>query len=170
MVEGGEEDARQEIRTDERTSATERPRIAYAREAARALLHKHNIGEPPVSVRRIAALEGLELRETTSLGEGIRARLVGDIIEVAGSDPEVVKRFSIAHEIGHHHMGTVHNQGTQIEREANAFAGELLVPGPKLLEALRETKDAYELARLFQVSRQVIRIAAQQHKRGDELA
>jgi hypothetical protein len=169
VVEGDEEDERQEIRTDERSSATERPRIAYAREAARALLRKHKIGELPVSVRRIAALEGLELRETPSLGEGIRARLVGDIIQVAGGDPELVKRFSIAHEIGHHHMGTVHNQGPQIEREANAFAGELLVPGPKLLEALRDTKDTYRLARLFQVSRQVIQIAAQQHKRGDQL-
>jgi hypothetical protein len=54
-----------------------------------------------------------------------------------------VKRFSIAHELGHHRMQTLHSQGRRVETDANAFAGELLVPGPKLFEALRSTLESW---------------------------
>lgn len=85
-------------------------------------------------VRRIAESEGLEILEASSLPPGIRARLVADTVELAKGDAEVVKRFSIAHELGHHRLGTTHDQGRSVESEANAFAGELLVPGELLLE------------------------------------
>lgn len=146
----------------------DRPKVAYAREAARAMLRKHGVEDIPVPVRRLASTEGLEIREV-GLPGGLRARLVGNALEIAGGDSEVVKRFSIAHELGHHRMQTVHSQGRRVETEADAFAGELLVPGPRLLEALRSTTDTLELARMFQVSKKVIQIAADQHRKGAEL-
>lgn len=145
-----------------------RPRIAFAREAARALLKRKGINKPPILVRQLAAAEGLEILES-SLPPDLRARLVGDTIQVAQADAEVVKRFSIAHEVGHHRLGTTHDQGRSVETEADAFAGELLVPGPMLLGALGETTDARGLARLFNVSQQVLRIAAEQHKLAGDL-
>lgn len=153
----------------EGSSSETRPRIAFAREAARALLRRHGINKPPILVRQLAASEGLEVLESSSLPLDLRARLVGDTIQVAQADAEVVKRFSIAHEVGHHRLGTTHDQGRSVETEADAFAGELLVPGPMLLEALGETTDARGLGRLFNVSQQVVRIAAEQHRRAGDL-
>jgi hypothetical protein len=156
--------------SQEMASSTEtRPRIAFAREAARALLKRHGFNKPPILVRQLAAAEGLEILVSSSLPPDLRARLVGDTIQVAQADAEVVKRFSIAHEVGHHRLGTTHDQGRSVETEADAFAGELLVPGPMLLEALRETTDARGLARLFNVSHQVVRIAAELHRRAGDL-
>lgn len=153
-----------------KASSTEtKPRIAFAREAARALLKRHGINKPPILVRQLAAAEGLEILESSSLPPDLRARLVGDTLQVAQADAEVVKRFSIAHELGHHRLGTTHDQGRSVETEADAFAGELLVPGPMLLEALGESTDTRGLAWLFNVSQQVLRIAAEQHRRAGDL-
>lgn len=137
-------------------------RYAFSRKAAQALLRKHKIDRFPIPVDDIARREGLTVVESVSLGNNIRGRLVGDVIEVASGDSAVVKRFSIAHELGHHSMGTVHNQGREEEREADAFASELLVPRDKLQEHLKETSDVRELARYFFVSQQVIQIAINQ--------
>jgi hypothetical protein len=171
MAVGREEEPgdREELARSRGRESDELPRIAFAREAARSLLRRHGLDEIPVLVRPLASLEQLEIQESGSLPAGIRARLVGNTLEVAIGDAEVVKRFSIAHELGHHRMGTSHNQGRRVETEADAFAGELLVPGPKLLEALQATTDLRELAKMFQVSKQVLRIAAQQHRKGADL-
>ncbi len=141
------------------------PRFAYARSAAQALLRRHAIDLLPIPVNEIADREALAVVESTSLGSNIRGRLVGDVIEIASGDSAVVKRFSIAHELGHHSMGTVHNQGRDEEREADAFASELLVPRAKLREHLKNTIDVRELAGRFFVSQQVMRIAIDQSNR-----
>lgn len=154
---------------DTSTKATGRnagPRFAFSRQAAQALLRKHKIDRLPTLVDEIARREGLAVVESTSLGNNIRGRLVGDVIEVAPSDSAVVKRFSIAHELGHHSMGTVHNQSREEEREADVFANELLVPRDKLQEHLKHTTDVRELAREFFVSKQVIQIAIDQLNKG----
>ncbi len=141
------------------------PRLAYARARAQALLQEHAIQGVPVPVRAIARRDGLEIKDDVTLGK-LRARLVGSVIELASGDGEYVKRFSIAHELGHWILSTRHGDGPHIEAEANAFAGELLVPGPRLLVALRQTTQVSELSRMFQVSHSVIRIAAETHKKG----
>ena len=51
------------------------------------------------------------------------------------------------------------------EREADAFASELLVPRDKLREHLKNTTDVRELAGRFFVSQQVMRIAIDQSNR-----
>lgn len=143
------------------------PRYAFARDAARALLRRHGVDGLPIPVHEIARLEGLAVVESGSLGSNLRGRLVGDVIEVASGDPTVVQRFSIGHELGHHSMGTVHNENDRAtEREADAFASELLVPRDRLKEYLKQETDVRELARAFFVSQQVMRIAIDQLGRG----
>jgi Zn-dependent peptidase ImmA (M78 family) len=90
--------------------------------------------------------------------------MVDSTIELATDDPEYVKRFSIAHELGHRFLGTTHGSTPEAEAEANAFAGEMLVPGPMLLAALERSPARAELTRAFEVSRSVLDIAAQDHR------
>lgn len=123
---------------------------------------------PPVVVHAIARSLGFTVRTSHTLGP-LSARLVGDAIEVNADEPSVRQRFSVAHELGHHFLGTVHGGGEIAEREADSFAGELLVPGPMLREAIKATSDAAELRKLFAVSRDVLRIAAETHGLVDRL-
>lgn len=109
-------------------------------------------------------MSGLEVVESDSLPDGLRARLVNRSIELARGDARTAKRFSIAHELGHHKMGTVHGTAPSYEVEANNFASELLVPKRALIEAAAAKRSVYELAELFAVSREVIEIAAEQHR------
>jgi Zn-dependent peptidase ImmA (M78 family) len=136
---------------------------------ARRVLRERNITAPPVPVRGLARLEGLEVLEVETLGS-LSARLIDNRIELVAREPEVRKRFSIAHELGHHFLGTTHGSGPTVEREADAFAGELLVPGHLLRWAVDQSARVDDLRQRFQVSRQVIEIAAQTHRFGDRLS
>jgi hypothetical protein len=142
-----------------------RARPAHAREMARQLLAKQRITKPIVDVFAIAGAQGFEVR-VKQLPEGLSGQLVGNVIEINAGEAPVRQRFTVAHELGHHALGTTHGLSrgsTQraIEREADAFAGELLVPGSMLRD--QGTSDAAELRRAFQVSRPVLRITAELH-------
>lgn len=148
---------------------TEHAHPGYARERARQVAREQGFHRPPVVVHSIARKLGFTVKASHGLGT-LRARLVGQMIEVNADEPAVAHRFSVAHELGHHFLGTTHGVGNGVaEREADAFAGELLVPGPMLREALRETTDAGELRRRFKVSRPVLEIAAEHHRLRDQL-
>jgi len=146
----------------------ERAHPGHAREKAREVLRQHGIARPPVVAHSIARTFGFEVRQSHQLGK-LSARLVGQAIEVNADDPPVRQRFSVAHELGHHFLGTRHGEGPLSEQEANAFAGELLVPGHMLESAMERTTDTLELMKTFKVSRQVLEIAAKHHKRFDRL-
>jgi predicted Zn-ribbon and HTH transcriptional regulator len=146
----------------------ERAHPGHAREKAREVLREHRIGQPPVVVHSVARKCGFEVRNSHQLGK-LSARLAGQVIEVNAEDPAVRQRFSVAHELGHHFLRTEHGDGPLAEQEANAFAGELLVPGHMLRSAIEQTADTRELATLFKVSRQVLEIAAKHHKLFDQL-
>lgn len=146
----------------------ERAHPGHAREKARQVLREHEIGRPHVVVHSIARKCGFEVRQSGRLGK-LTARLVGNVIEVRADDPPVRQRFSVAHELGHHFLGTRHGDGPLAEQEANAFAGELLVPGHMLESAMKQTTDTRELMKIFKVSRQVLEITAKHHKRFDAL-
>lgn len=137
-----------------------------ARKAAAVLLKKHGISQIPIPVERVAELEGLEVRNVSTLPSRLRGLLVGDVIEIPVNDPHVVKRFSIAHELGHYRLGTRHQtdatERDTVERESDFFAAELLVPRARLVEVLKTIEVHREIAELFDVSTQVIRIAVQQ--------
>lgn len=140
----------------------------YARAKARQIARTHGFASPPVIVHSIARQLGFTVTTSQRLG-GLRARLVGEKIEVSADEPPVAQRFSVAHELGHHFLGTVHGGGEVAEREADAFAGELLVPGPMLHDAMRATTDRAELRKRFKVSRNVLEIAAGHHHLADRL-
>jgi len=145
-----------------KSTVPDRAHPAYARTRARQVAREHGFHRPPVVVHSIARKLGFEVERSRRLGT-LRARLVGQLIEVNANEPPVAQRFSVAHELGHHFLGTQHGDGEVAEREADAFAGELLVPDPMLREALRSTTDARELRGLFKVSRDVLEIAARHH-------
>jgi len=72
-------------------------------------------------------------------------------------------RFSVAHEIGHIRMDhpdgvfdVEANKAKNYESEANAFAGEFLVPLESLKTAFKGCRDYKELAKYFTVSASVM--------------
>jgi IrrE N-terminal-like domain len=146
----------------------ERAHPAHARTKARQVAREHGFVRPPVVVHSIARQLGFTVKPSNRLGS-LRARLVGNLIEVNAAEPPVAQRFSVAHELGHHFLGSQHGDGESAEREADAFAGELLMPGPMLRDAMRTTTDAVELRGLFKVSRDVLEIAARTHALADRL-
>jgi hypothetical protein len=146
----------------------ERAHPAHARVLARRVLAAHRITRPPVPVPAIARRESLTIVERDDLG-ALSARLIDDRIELAAHESENAKRFSIAHELGHHFLRTQHDSGSTVEEEANAFAGELLVPGHFLSAALERTTSLEQLRREFRVSRDVLEIAARHHRVFDRL-
>lgn len=163
-----DEDEQGELAADPSPASSVLAHPAHARSAARAALKRAGVTSPPVDVHAIARAQGLSVRASHGL-HGLSARLVGDAIEVNAEEPRVRQRFSVAHEIGHASLHTTHGAGRVAEQEANAFAGELLVPGA-MLQA-QSTRDASRLRRIFEVSRDVLRIAAETHRfnlTGDE--
>lgn len=144
-------------------------RKRHVRDAAAQLLRKHSITKVPVLVAEIADREGYAVveREGEDLGS-LSARTVDDVIEVRAGDPNVRKRFSIAHELGHCILGTTHGRGGPMdEADANLFAGSLLVPPKALGDAFVRTRNKGDLALIFEVSRQVIEIAVARDRLGD---
>lgn len=141
-----------------------RPRVRFARDSAQAALKVLDECSAPTPVNQLAAIAGLDVTESDVLPTALRARLVGRTIELASSDSPRGKRFSVAHELGHHRMGTVHGASSRSEIEADHFANELLVPRRLLVAAVQSSTDVRELADLFEVSPQVIEIAAEYHK------
>ena len=144
-----------------------RPHLALPREAARKLLGEQDVRRPPVPVEQLAEAPGLTIVERRTLGS-LSGRLVETTIDVAPCSRNR-RRFVVAHEIGHHVLRRPHGSGPTVEPEVNAFAGELLVPGDMLRAAAKESMDLEELARRFEVSRQVLEIAARVHRLDDRI-
>jgi DNA-directed RNA polymerase subunit RPC12/RpoP len=140
-------------------SARDVPEYRMVRAAASKLRRAHS-DSIPVDVVTVAAAVGLDVVLGPFRHDGM---LIDMRLEVPTSDPAVVQRFVIAHEIGHYelrHTGERH----KIEPEANAFASELLVPAADLKVAVGAGLDVPELASRFQVSRQALVYALMSHK------
>ena len=153
----------------------EKPRAAFARQHAKKAFAKCKHLFPlgfPSDVRKaiecvlpgfqVIGLDGLPQQDSgiTNLDE----RLIG----YNNKHPEVRIRFTLAHEMGHVCMEHEHmvideyqTDSSVFEKEANIFAGEFLVPKEALSEALKKMRDPKELARFFNVSREVILIRLQ---------
>lgn len=122
--------------------------IAVARKAAARLLVEAGL-DLPVDLHELLTWRGLRLQVEDDWPGSLCARLyAGDrLIVVNGSHARVRQRFSIAHELGHLHMGhedididhgieaifgdddeSYEKVQGDLEKEANAFAAELLMP------------------------------------------
>lgn len=136
-------------------------RIGYCRDVARALLKRHGIKAPPIDVHAVAYAEGLRVIEV-DLGhaDGRARRVDGDwLIEVSSERARVAQRFTVGHEIGHIKLGHESCGGDPVaERQANVFAAELLMPLAMLKKALKNIGALGELAALFEVSNEAMRI------------
>jgi Zn-dependent peptidase ImmA (M78 family) len=156
-------------------------RIGYARERARKLVVGIDMSQLPVDMRNVCEKLGMQYVEV----DGFPPKLSALCVEHANTIYAAVnrahhpkrKRFSLAHEIGHWVLGHTRqydNEGVTVdtppdpslmevrnkdqEKEANEFAGELLVPLRLLKEAFPKHQDIEDLAEFFGVSKEVITI------------
>lgn len=164
-----DDDVPAELQAGNRTFHTGIAHTATARKKARQVLSERGITSPPVPVSDIARHEGFTVRRSSALGD-LRARLLDDLIEVNAAEPPVAQRFSIAHELGHYFLGSAHGDDTSVEREADAFAGELLIPGFMLSAAIATDTSLRRLARRFGVSTSALRISAETHRLASDLS
>lgn len=156
------------------------PQRSYEEPRAHALRERYlaTFGGPeiPVPVESIAVdLLGLRVEESADLGDcsGLllpaeRRILVNAMERMSGDVPIRRHRFTIAHEVGHwicHALGSASPQPSYcrardlsadadraLEREANVFAAELLMPAPSVRQAWGESGAVAACAARFDVS------------------
>lgn len=123
--------------------------VAIARAAARRMS-----GDPgasvPVDLTELLGFHGLSLEYANDWPKDLCARYLPDsaLVLVNATHPRVQQRFSIAHELGHHALGHAQLEveldhryfqifgdesesfevAGDLERDANAFSAELLMP------------------------------------------
>jgi Zn-dependent peptidase ImmA (M78 family)/DNA-binding XRE family transcriptional regulator len=136
-------------------------------QAAEELIDKAEISHPPVPVERLAQLCGafVVVRHFPQELSGLvfeydNAAVIG----VNQDHHEHRRRFTIAHELGHHllehherfhidvHEGELLGHDWRAERSANDFAADLLMPRRFLVDAFETTPDPAALAKRFDVS------------------
>jgi Zn-dependent peptidase ImmA (M78 family) len=148
--------------------------IVGARRKAADLIWTNNYTSPPVDAERIARLQKLQVLFAT-FNDEVKDKVSAyaepnRVIYVNSEQPPEHKNYAIAHELGHFllHPGYVESKKYQLllrntfgdgksveEKEAEAFAAELLVPR-RMLDMLRN-KDPESLASLFVAPIEVIR-------------
>jgi len=139
-----------------------------ARHAAKALLKLAKIKQAPVELRlvlpHVSPTFNLVVRGTKSLPRGVDALLHREegfsLIGYSELVAPVRQKFSVAHELGHLHMGHVHGRSSVDldsadfdEIEANQFAAHLIMPISFLRSDIKAgMHDVDALARRYVVS------------------
>jgi len=136
-----------------------------------AILKKLNVVKAPIPIEKVASLFSLEIVYYPKFPNSISGAIIKDedlhAIGVNENHPKVRQRFTIAHELGHYIMGHDENtilddtfdKNTDKEREANKFAGELLMPYDLLKSDIeKEICDIPSLAKKYEVSEQAMSI------------
>ena len=152
-----------------------RPRIGLARQLARKLLKEAKIKGAPISMQKIG--EYMEQKYNLQL-QGLKnffSDKVSGLTVIIDETPTIGfnkdqswyrRRFTIAHEIGHFMLNTAHykqsgdsgdmqtiDTANPIEKEANAFAAELLMPLQQFKKDYRGSLRTLEgLSAKYQVS------------------
>lgn len=142
-------------------------RAPFCRKAAEQLLRRAGVNAPPVPVVAIAEMLGFAVeRKVLTRGLDARAVLAQDmkVIELDAQASNARQRFSVAHELGHFCLGHVHEDGQMAERQANVFAGALLVPAKWLRRDVKTLTTIAALAQRYEVSRDVMTIAVSDAK------
>jgi len=156
------------------------PNYKFARDKAKFVLKKYKINDVPTNLEIICDGLGLEYVELDDPNE-----LDGALLEMHGMQVAMLNRaksfirgrFTLAHELAHiflehgkrefydaeasRELGddVPENAKPAKEREADAFASELLIPMEQLKKYQSELKDLDKVAGIFQVSRQAMSIA-----------
>ncbi|MDA3833845.1 MAG: ImmA/IrrE family metallo-endopeptidase [Spirochaetales bacterium] len=157
------------------------PNYKYARDMAKQILKKHKINSVPTDLQIICERLGLEFVELDDPNESD-----GAVIEMEGglrvamlnkAKPFVRARFTLAHELGHIFLNhdkrefydpevsrewgedAPENAKPAKEREADAFASELLIPMEQLKKYQGDLNDLDKLIGLFKVSKPAMSIA-----------
>jgi Zn-dependent peptidase ImmA (M78 family) len=153
----------------------------FARDKARQILRQHKINTVPTDLKIICERLGLEFVElddpnesdgaVLEMEEGLRVAMLNR------AKPFVRARFTLAHELGHIFLNhdkrefydpevarewgedALENAKPAKEREADAFASELLIPMEQLKKYQSQLKDLDKLAGIFQVSKHAMSIA-----------
>lgn len=160
----------------------EKARFDFARQMARKVLSDCKVGGPPVDLKAVLAKKGYEYLEVDTFLDSVDALFIKEdgvfYAAVNAKHHPHRQRFSLAHELGHilmKHNPSYYQSGISLdnpptsqkptsaekmfEQEANAFAGELLVPLAMLKMEFQKTRDIGELAKVFFVSTAVMGIA-----------
>ncbi len=147
-----------------------------AAEKAKEVRSENYINSAAIDLTELVQNYGLDVVEI-DFGEkfsNIAGYIKESIIYVSASDSANRKRFTIAHEFGHFllhktqlkeapgkyavlfriPLGTMN--ADPIEQEANCFAANLLVPEELLIQFQHDGKTISELAKIFEVSQDVI--------------
>lgn len=153
---------------------------------ARKELKGLGITEPPIDVRSIVQRAGIQIQEIDVSdnrwsGQFYRSRR---LIAVNEAHHEHRKRFTLAHELGHfllgHEVDEVEEQISaygayesgiieqdeqlpDVEREANEFASELLIPMAMIKKDYQRLRDAKQLAARYQVSESAMWVSLLKH-------
>lgn len=152
---------------------------------ATSILQEHGLFSVPVDLITLANREGIKVHNAKFSDEGISGMLAkrgsATTMLINQSDPPNRKRFSIAHELGHHFLHLLEDgefvdnevdlfrftepsesnspeyEHRRMEVQANQFAAALLMPARLVEEVFQEvTKDLSELARYFKVSEEAM--------------
>ncbi len=147
----------------------DRKRIGYCRDMARKILQDTKALEIPVPIEKVIDHYGFRvayLNQPPDQFSGILHRSK-KAIGINKNHHIFRQRFSLAHELGHYFLG--HPDAEQeipdeensslfeiYEKEADEFAGELLVPKDLLKQRFKDTPEIDNLKNKFQVSQHVI--------------
>ncbi len=145
---------------------------------ANAVLKRHNLTTVPIDPVLLARREGIKVNNAKFADDNIAGMIVkrGDDVSmlVNDDDPPYRKRFTIAHELGHHFLHLI-GDGEYVDKEANLFrqqpdgdrkmtperrreiqanwfAASLLMPEDDVRRYWRERGSIEELAKIFNVS------------------
>lgn len=141
----------------------------------RLILKKIGIEKPPIDIERIATYFGVHLVPYDNFPENVSGMIArdqnveGESIYVGFNTKhaKVRQRFTIAHELGHFLSGhddvkiieDSFDKDTIKEREANAFAAELLMPKDMLAVDMKNgSMNIPALAQRYSVSEQAMSI------------
>lgn len=156
------------------------PDYKKAEKIAHELLVKYGFNDPLINVVAIAQYEGLEIKEFDEDDQVKLKNTAGFFdpatrtIYINKNDPPNRKTFTIAHELGHFKLehdasryGVLPRwqvpgiEKEPIEKEADCFAANLLVPEDMLKKVMKDyeldKKDTSLLCNMFGVSEDVIR-------------
>ncbi|HVU86441.1 MAG TPA: ImmA/IrrE family metallo-endopeptidase [Pirellulales bacterium] len=162
------------------TTQATTPFIAQAEIEKRAadVLRTHGLYSVPVDPVTLANREGIKVHNARFSDESLSGMISkrGDAVTmlVNQSDPPYRKRFTIAHELGHHFLHLLsdgdfvdstidlfreNDSGADApvdqrrpEIQANQFAAALLMPADLVRQEFNRTQDLLELAKTFNVS------------------